>query len=51
MDCVTILEKSVDNDTFHVVQKTTKTLQVNDVIHEITEDLEFEENVNLFEFA
>jgi len=51
VDCVSILEKSADNDTFHIVQKTVNSLQVNDVIHEITEDLEFEENVNLFEFA
>jgi len=48
---VSILEKAVDNDTFHIVQKASNSLQVNDVIHEITEDLEFEENVNLFEFA
>jgi len=51
VDCVSILEKAVDNDTFHIVQKASNSLQVNDVIHEITEDLEFEENVNLFEFA
>lgn len=48
---MSILEKSADNDTFHIVQKTVNSLQINDVIHEITEDLEFEENVNLFEFA
>jgi intraflagellar transport protein 80 len=51
VDCVAILEKSVDNDTFHIVQMTSNLLQVNDVIHEITEDLEFEQSVTLFEFA
>lgn len=48
---VYLMEKSVSNDMFLITQTNPKKLVVSDIVHEITEDIELEANIGLFELA